>query len=100
MAGWDDVPVIEESDVSADELIELPANGWGQLVGWVAGVKRLRRVVDRREHMTTLYYRRASRPRSRRTSTPTSPRPGFRRGRRATCGTSASPPRSRRASSG
>jgi hypothetical protein len=56
MAGWDDVPVIEESDVSADELIELPANGWGQLVGWVAGVKRLRRVVDRREHMTTLYY--------------------------------------------
>jgi hypothetical protein len=56
MAGWDDVPVIEESDVSAEELIELPDNGWGQLVGWVAGVERLRRVVDRREHITTLFY--------------------------------------------
>lgn len=56
MAGWDDVPVIEESDVSADELIELSDNGWGQLVGWVAGVERLRRVVDRREHITTITY--------------------------------------------
>ena len=57
MTGWDDVPVVDrQSDETDDDLIELDDSGWGQLVGWAVGVSRMRRVVDRRRHMTTTSY--------------------------------------------
>jgi hypothetical protein len=57
MPGWDDVPILERHADDADEsLIELGESGWDHLVGWVVGVPRMRRVVDRRTHMTTVEY--------------------------------------------
>ena len=69
MTGWEDVPVVERpSDEPNDDVIELDDSGWGQLVGWAVGVSRLRRALDRREHMTTIVYpasgRTVRRPRS------------------------------------
>ena len=49
--------VISESELARrSDLVELGDSGWGQLVGWMAGVSRMVRVVDRQQHMTRITY--------------------------------------------
>ncbi|SCE91680.1 DUF5956 family protein [Micromonospora mirobrigensis] len=53
--GWIDVPLSAEAPPAATgEYVELPASGWGALVGWAAGPAKLVRVPERPEAHTTV----------------------------------------------